>query len=202
MSTEEQIKNIKLSLRACMNGPVSQSLRDRGLNYRVIFGVEWPRLVEIAAQYDKDHKLAAALWKENIRECRLMAPLLQPIDSFDDELADVWVEDMHYPEEAQYCSMVLFQKLPGASELAFRWIASNADMKQLCGWLLMTRLFMRNKPLMKQSEDEFADQADCALCSANVHVRQATRNAILKYALIGKREEHRVKALLEKCNFR
>lgn len=201
MSTDEQLKNIKLLLRAHMNGPVSQSLRDRGLNYRVIFGVEWPRIVELAGQYPKSHALAAALWKENIRECRLMAPLLQPIDSYDGELAEVWIEDMYYPEEAQYCTMCLFQHLPNASDLAFKWIASSTEMKQLCGWLLITRLFMRLNPLNQQSENEFIDQADCGLNSNNIHIRQAVRNAIFKYALIGKREKLRINNLLVKCQF-
>ena len=183
-----------------MNGPVSQSLRERGLNYRVIFGVEWTRLVELAAQYSKDHALAAALWKEDIRECRLMAPLLQPFESYDGELAEVWMDDMKYPEEAQYCTMVLLQHLPDASDCAFRWIASDNAMHQLCGWLLMTRLFMRNAPLNQQSEDEFIDQAEAAINNENIHVRQAARNAILKYALIGDREELRVCKLLSLCN--
>lgn len=50
-----------------MNGAVSQSMREKGLVYKLNFGVELPRIKGIAAGYEKDHSLAQALWKEDIR---------------------------------------------------------------------------------------------------------------------------------------
>ena len=108
----DQLKAIKTQLRLAMNGAASQSMREKGLDYKLNFGIEYPRIREIAADFPKDHKLAQALWKENIRECKILAGLLQPIDSFCPELADIWIEDMHYPELAQYTVMNLFQHLP------------------------------------------------------------------------------------------
>ena len=35
-----------------------------------------------------------ALWKENIRECKILAGMLQPVETFYPEIADIWVEDM------------------------------------------------------------------------------------------------------------
>ena len=70
MDLQETLKNIKTQFRLGMNGAVSKSMRDKGLDYKLNFGVEIPRLKEIAAQYPKDHQLAQALWKENIRECK------------------------------------------------------------------------------------------------------------------------------------
>ena len=94
-----------------MNGPVSQSLREKGLQYRVIYGVEWNRLIQLASTLEKDSTLACALWKEDIRECRLLALLLQPADEFLEDMAEIWIEDMHYPEEAQYALLALFCRL-------------------------------------------------------------------------------------------
>ena len=95
-----------------MNGPVSASLREKGLNYRVIYGIEWNRLNDIAVSIGKNAELAGALWKEDIRECRLLAGLVQPADKFPEDLAEIWIESMHYPEEAQYTTLSLFQHLP------------------------------------------------------------------------------------------
>ena len=66
----ETVRQIKAQLRLFMNGVLSQSLREKGLKYRLIFGVELPRLKEIAAGYEQSHDLAQALWKEDIRECK------------------------------------------------------------------------------------------------------------------------------------
>lgn len=200
-TTEERLRDIKQQFHSMMNGPVSRSLREKGLNYRVIYGVEWPRLIETAREEGKDHELAQALWKEDIRECRLLAGLIQPVDTFLPEIADIWVESMHFPEEAHYTVLSLFQHLPYASEKAFSWIADGREMFQLCGWLLLARLFMKGEPLNNRSESEFVDQAEAALSSPNASVSSATRNAVIKYAEIGSREALRVGKLLKQCNF-
>ncbi len=94
MELTEQLKEIKTQLRLSMNGAVSQSMREKGLVYKLNFGVELPRIKSIAAAYEKDHALAQALWKEDIRECKILAGLLQPVDSFLPEIADICVENI------------------------------------------------------------------------------------------------------------
>ena len=200
-TTTEKLQLIKRDFRSLMNGSAAASLREKGLHYRLIFGVEWPQLMRLSAEIGKDHDLAQALWKEDIRECRLLAGLIQPVETFSLELADVWIETMHYPEEAQYTVLSLFQHLPHVSEAAFNWIARSEEMYQLCGWLVLARLFMKGLPLNTRSEDEFIDQAETSLQDPSLAVRVAARNAVLKYSLIGEREEQRVGKIIGLCNF-
>ena len=87
-------KDIKTQLRLSMNGAVSQSMREKGLVYKLNFGVELPRIKMIAESYEKNHDLAQALWKEDIRECKILAGMLQPIETFYPEIADIWVENI------------------------------------------------------------------------------------------------------------
>ncbi len=200
-TTTEKLQLIKRDFRSLMNGTAAASLREKGLHYRLIFGVEWPQLMRLSAEIGKDHDLAQALWKEDIRECRLLAGLIQPVETFSLELADVWIETMHYPEEAQYTVLSLFRHLPHVSEAAFQWIARSEEMYRLCGWLVLARLFMKGLPLNTRSEDEFIDQAETSLQDPSLAVRVAARNAVLKYSLIGEREEHRVGKIIGLCNF-
>lgn len=44
MDIKEQLKDIKTQLRLSMNGVVSHSMREKGLNYKLNFGVELPRI--------------------------------------------------------------------------------------------------------------------------------------------------------------
>ena len=133
MDLQETLKDIKTQFRMGMNGVTSKSMRDKGLDYKLNFGVEVPRLKEIAARYAKDHQLAQALWKENIRESKILAAMLQPVDTFYPEIAEIWVEDMHYPELAELTCQHLFQYLPYASEKAFEWIADEREYFAACG---------------------------------------------------------------------
>ena len=182
MDIHETIKEIKSKFRLFMNGSVSQSMREKGMDYKVNFGIEYPRIKEIAAGYTPGHDLAQALWKENIRECKIMAGLLQPVDTFYPEIADIWIEDMHYPELAEYTVMNLFQRLPYASEAAFRWMADEREYFQLCGFLLMARLFSKGLLLNERAEAEFLDQAFASIESEYPAVKRAAVLALRKFA--------------------
>lgn len=178
----ETIKDIKSKFRLFMNGMVSQSMREKGMEYKLNFGIEYPRIKEIAAGYEPDHELAQALWKENIRECKILAGLLQPADTFYPEIADIWIEGMDYPELAEYTVMNLFQRLPYASEVVFRWMADEREMFQLCGFLLMARLLMKGEKLNERAEAEFLDQACTAVEGDCGPAQKAASVALRKYA--------------------
>ena len=156
---QEIIKDIKSKFRLYMNGVISQSMREKGMDYKLNFGIEYSRIKEIAAGYEQNHELAQALWKENIRECKIMATLLQPVDSFYRDIAEIWIEDMKYPELAEYTVMNILQHVPYASEVVFQWIADERPYFRFCGYMLMTRLLMKGMTLNERAEAEFMDQA-------------------------------------------
>ena len=182
MTTQETIKEIKKQFRLFMNGIVSQSMREKGLDYKLNFGIELPRLKEIAAKFEKNHDVAQALWKENIRECKILAGMLQPIDTFYPEIADIWVEDMHYPEIAELTCMNLFQHLPYASDKAFQWMADEGEYFQFCGYMLMARLLMRGNEMNERAENEFLDQAMTVLQGETGMICRSASTALKKYA--------------------
>ena len=98
---QEQLRAVKREFRLMMNGITSQSMREKGLTYRTNFGVELPRLKAFSEELPHTTELAAALWKEQVRECRLLAPMLMPASDFEEDMADLWVEPMNFPEEAE-----------------------------------------------------------------------------------------------------
>lgn len=177
----QQLKDIKTQLRLSMNGVVSQSMREKGLVYKLNFGVELPRIKSIAAGYEKDHILAQALWKEEIRECKILAGLLQPTDSFLPEIADIWVEDIRNIEIAEITCMNLFQYLPYAPAKSFQWIADEREYIQVCGFLTIARLLMKKGDMNERVENEFLDQAVNAFLSGSYHVRNAAMTAIRRF---------------------
>ena len=181
MELNEQLKEIKTQLRLSMNGAVSQSMREKGLVYKLNFGVELPRIKSIADGLEKNHSLAQALWKEDIRECKILAGLLQPIDSFFPEIAESWVEDIRNIEIAELTCMNLFQNLPYAPAKSFHWMADEREYVQVCGFLTIARLLMKKGDMNQRVENEFLDQAVVAFLSGSYHVRGAVMTAIRRF---------------------
>ena len=194
---KEQIKNIKTQLRLSMNGAVSQSMREKGLDYKLNFGVELPRIKSIAAGFEKSHDLAQALWKEDIRECKILAGLLQPVDTFYPEIADIWVESIHNMEIAELTCMNLFQNLPYAPAKSFHWIASEEEYMQICGFLTIARLLVKKGDMAERPESELLDQAICAVLSGSYHVRNAALVALRKYMQHSEEHSFRLCRLVE-----
>ena len=189
MPLQEQLRSIKREFRLMMNGITSQSMREKGLTYRTNFGVELPRLKAFSEDLPHTNELASSLWKEQVRECRLLAPMLMPATDFAEDMADLWVEQMNFPEEAECVVMYLFQHLPYASSKAFEWIARKEVMPQLCGWQLFGRLFGKGAMLSPRDDAEWRDQVTATLASEHFSIKQAAYRALLKYMELGTDEE-------------
>lgn len=178
MDVNETIRDIKSQLRSSMNGAVSQSMREKGLGYKLNFGVEIPRIKLIASQYDKNHDLAQLLWKEDIRESKILATHLQPYDSFYPEIADIWVENIHTMEIAEQAAMNLFQYLMYAPAKSFQWIADEREFFQVAGYLTISRLLQKKGDMNERASAEFLDQALAAVNSEFYNIRQSAIRAI------------------------
>lgn len=140
-----QIQAIKKRLRLAMNGVVSTSMRDRGLDYKLNFGVALPTLRKMGEGYGKNHDLAQLLWCENVRELKILATLIQPAESFTKEIAGEWVKSINSPEMAEQCSMNLFQHLTFAREISLKWLGESEELIRYTAWHLLARVAFKGE---------------------------------------------------------
>ena len=111
--------------------------------------------------------------------------MLMPVERFDTELAQVWVEQMRFAEEAECTAMHLLCRVPGISQKAFEWIASAEAIPQVCGYMVLARLFMQGAAPCERDGAEFLDQAAAALApAADALVARAAGKAVMKYMQI------------------
>ena len=186
---QQQVKEIKQSFRLAMDGATAQSMRQKGLDYHLNWGVTLPRLQEMAREIASGHpplyQLALALWKENVRECKILATMLMPPDEMLPEVADIWMEQVPTVEVAEQVSFNLFQHLPYAAEKAFLWLSSPDDLPQICGYHVLSRLFLRRQEFNERAINEFVDQSLCALQSANPLLQKAAMQALIRFSEMG-----------------
>lgn len=177
-ATGDKLQEIKRGFRLMMNGAASRSMREKGVEYRLNWGVSLIDLRTVAERYGKDYALSAALWKEDIRECKILATLVMPAERMSADLAEVWMEQTTTQEIAELAAMNLYQYMPDASITAFRWIASDEDLRQICGYHILSRLFMRGCEPTERDADELRDQAAAAISSGSLSVRHAAKTCI------------------------
>lgn len=145
---QDQLREIRTQLRMAMNGVISTSMREKGLVYKLNFGVPLPEVKQIAARHESNSELAAALWKEDIREFKLLAPLLQPVGEFSFKQAEQWVKEIPYLEIAEQCSRTLFSKLPYVENLTLGLVFNTKDeYARTVAYLIWGELFRQGKDI-------------------------------------------------------
>ena len=210
MDINDVVKEIKQSFRQMMDGSVAQSMRDKGLNYHLNWGATLPRLKakaeEIKAMFNVSclmfnvYDLAIALWKENIRECKILATMLMPPERMLPEVCDIWMEQMPSQEIAEQAAFNLWQYLPYAPEKAYQWIASDQEYYQLCGFHILSRLFMNGQEPNERGINEYMDQALSAIQGPYMSVRKAAMQSMVHFAELGLVYERMAKSAMKSIN--
>ena len=196
----EQLKEIKRSFRLMMNGVAAQSMRDKGLDYHVNWGASVPMLKAKAKEIGKNRDLAIALWKEDVRECKILATMVMPADEMLPEIVDIWMEQTTSQEIAELASFNLYQHLPFAAEKAYQWIASEKEIYQLCGFHVLARLFGRGQEPNTRGINEYLDQALAALQGQSLAVKKAALSSLIKFADLGLVYERLAKSAAKSIN--
>ena len=197
---QEQVKEIKQSFRLLMDGQTSQSMREKGVEYKLNWGAAIPMLQEKAREIGKDYDLAIELWKADVRECKILATMVMPAEKMLPEIADIWMEQTISQEIAEQAAFNLYQYLPFAAEKAYQWMASEKELYQLCGFHILTRLFMNKQEPNERGINEFIDQALAALQSPSISVRKAAMQCMIRFAELGLVYERMAKSALKSLN--
>lgn len=180
MDSHEIAKTIRSRFRTRMDGVISQNMRDKGSDYRINWGISLMHLRDLAADYQPNLHVALELWKDSVRESKIMALLLMPADDFTIDLATLWAETLQTQEIAEMAAMLLYQNLPYAPQFAYRLISQTDSLQQILGYNIISRIISQGSVPDARGLDELMDQIKLALKEDNLSVRHAAYNCFLK----------------------
>lgn len=195
--THQKLMKIKRSFRLLMSGPTSQSMTQKGLGYKINWGVPFIELKKMALEYGKDYELSIELWKEDIRECKILATLIMPAEKMLPEITDIWMEQVNSQEMAEMLAFNLLQHVDYAPAIAYEWIATDKTFYEIAGFQLLARLFANGQEANERGINEFLDQAAVALQGDNMGIKHAAANCVLRFADLGEEYEKIARAALK-----
>ena len=175
-------------MRASMNGVISESMQEKGLNYGLNYGVDIPKLRLIARKYKADKQLAETLWGEEIRELKILATMLYPSADFAKETAERWVREIPTQEIREQVCRNLFQTLSFADALVQEW-AENEDVEiRITGYWLFARLcIIRSSAVEKINPQTIIENAVNDLKTTSMLLRQAALNVLRYFGRLSKK---------------
>lgn len=168
-----------------MNGPAAQSMRDKGLGYHINWGAPLPELRSLAREIGPDYHLAIALWKNDVRECKIIATMIMPPEEMLPDVADIWMEQTTTQELAEIAASELYWRLPYAPAMAYEWIASTDALRQTAGFHILARLFRNGQEPNERGINEYIDQAIAALQSDSLTVKKAVVASLGQFQSLG-----------------
>lgn len=201
MNTKDKLKEIKQSFRLFMNGATSSSMRKKGLNYKINWGVPLPILQQNAEKYGKDYELAIELWKDDIRECKIMATYIMPAQMMKREQVDKWMETVRNQELAELISFNLLKNLAFSQTLAFDYISSKDNIYQICGYQLLASLFVDGHIPNDLLIDKFLTLIQGVLKEGELNVQHSAFNSINKFCDLGEKYRSLVVKALPELDF-
>lgn len=178
-STDTVLRQIRTDLRLSMDGVVAASMRTKGMDYRMNFGVNIPRIREISQKYRPDKTLAEVLWKENVRELKILATLLYPADGMSKETAERWGAGIINQEIREQICRNLFQEVAFADQLVDEWTRNEDERMRTTGYWLFARLcIVRSETTARVSKSLLLHHAVEDLKNESLLLRQAALNAL------------------------
>lgn len=151
MNNDEIIKSIKNDFRLGMNGIISTSMRNKGMDYKIIFGLSLPQLRTLAEKYSPNQEVATRLWNENIRESKLLATMIYPISEMGIDQAREWIKDIRYTEVSDIASMFLFSKLSYAEQLCLEYLNYENENQIYFAFRLFIRLLINKSEISNET---------------------------------------------------
>lgn len=181
MQPSEIVRQIKRSFRLYMNGNTSRSMREKGLEYKINWGVSQVDLRTMAYQYDKNAEVAQLLWKENIRECKILATYLMPIEKMTIEEAMEWGNGITTTELAEVSVFNLFCLLPYANDLAVKWLKQD-EIHRICAYHLLCRSTKRGITPTDEAMDILWINSLSDIDSTEMSLRHSLLNCLIYFA--------------------
>ena len=192
---EDTIRDIRKRCRLAMNGVASTSMRQKGMSYKINFGLLIPQIKEMAGLYQPDSELAKSLWKEDTRELKILGTLLFPTDKYTEVDAAEWIKEINNQEIREQVCFNLFQNLSFADKLALDWSKSDTEEMRITGYWLLVRLLMLRKTEVSTLDSFYYIITDSA--STNIFLRNA---ALLALKHIGRQNQTIADQILKKLS--
>ncbi|MGZ3752145.1 MAG: DNA alkylation repair protein [Mucilaginibacter sp.] len=118
-------------------------------------GVTMPEIRAVAKQIRKDHTLAQELWKTGIRECQILASLIDDRKQVTELQMDQWVADFNSWEVCDQVCGNLFVRTPFAIEKALEYSLSEKEFTKRAGFVLMAEMQVHNKKVSDEALMQF-----------------------------------------------
>jgi len=141
MTPQEVIEQLKQSADTSR----LEGMKRYAIDISNALGVTMPEIRKLSREIKKDHNLALELWQTGIRECQILASLVDDKTLVSKHQMDQWVADFNSWEVCDQACGNLLVRTPYAVEKALEYCTSKEEFIKRAGFVLMAEMQVHNK---------------------------------------------------------
>ena len=169
----ERMRQVKQRMFSLRNGVIADTLRKGGSGYKIIFGLNLPQLVEMAADFGVDPELAEALHDNaSTRESLLLAPMMVDVENFSFEDANRWIASSPDMETIDILCHRLLRKLPYSVDLVATNLLPQKPALTRYSALRLCLNLLQIRKISPQQAKAFADKEMLSRCRLTMPLAQ------------------------------
>lgn len=157
-NAELEFQALLKKIRIFKNGEVSASMKERGVTYKINWGVSVMDLRTMAKEHNPSHLLALKLWNKQWRETMILATLLDDPAQVSEQQMDFWTKSFENSEIAEQASANLWWKSPPAYVKALEWCRGKKHWVRYTAVHLIGRLAMSDKKSPDEMFEPFFEE--------------------------------------------
>ena len=155
LETTRKYQELLLQIPRMKNGTAVKLMKDRGVKYKVNWGVSIVDLRNVAQNYEKDHLLALKLWNKQWRETMILATMLENPETLGEEQMDYWAKSLETIEMVEQAVANLFVNSQFAFAKVLEYCCGKKFWLHYTGLQLMGRLALVDKNAIDEMFDTF-----------------------------------------------
>lgn len=167
--TEQKFQQILKWIKQQKNGDVSDMMENKGIKYKLNWGLSVIQLRSIASQFEPDHLLAMKLWNKEWRETMILSTMLDEPDLVTEEQMDFHTKSFENIEIAEQSSANLYVKTKFAFVKALEWCRGKKHLIRYTGIHLMGRLAITEKKAIDEMFDPFFEELQTLAKDERLH---------------------------------
>ena len=179
-----KLKELKKRFRSRENGPAVESMNRMGLVYEKNYGVSISELLEIAKDYKYNSELSEFLWKQNIREAKIISLMICNPKEVSKLKIEVILQGIDNIELTEQACINLLEKVENIFPKIENWLKNDNKYYKITGLFLISRIVKEKKELKNEELLKFFNNFESIAKINNGLIEKSLAKALLQ---IGKK---------------
>lgn len=157
-AVEQQYRDLLEQIKLYRSGEVADLMKERGIQYKMNWGVSLIDLRALAAAVAPSHLLALKLWNKQWRETMILATLVDDPSQVTEQQMDFWTHSFENSEIAEQASANLWWRTPFAYAKALEWCRGKKHLIRFTAVHLAGRLALADKKSPDEMFEPFMEE--------------------------------------------